>query len=72
VGPVPKDAPPLPGADAATRVFSRAAKMSIRLKSAEVIHRIEQNPGYRALQIATTLRGICEWGIWLISQLRWP
>jgi hypothetical protein len=67
IGPVPNTAPRLPGADAATRVFSRAAKMSNLLKLAEIVHRIDGSAGYKALRIVATVASIVLIGIALIG-----
>lgn len=55
MGPVPEGAPPLLGADEATRIFSRAAKISILLRSKNVIDQIDQSAGYKAAGIVATI-----------------
>ena len=61
--PLPSGAPPLPGADEATRIFSRVAKISLLMKSKEVINRIEGSTPYRAAQILTTIGGLIGLGL---------
>lgn len=62
VGPVPNHAPPLPAADAATRIFSRAAKISIWLKLAEVVHGVDGSAGYKAARIVATVAALVTLG----------
>jgi hypothetical protein len=63
VGPVKKNAPMLPGADAATRVGSRAAKMSIWLTRQEVREAVDKllaSTGFKVLGIIATVRAVVE------------
>lgn len=64
--PLPSGAPPLPGADETTRIFSRAAKISIWMKASEVVHRIDGSAGYKAARIVTTIAALVSLGIMLI------
>ncbi|WP_139279239.1 hypothetical protein [Roseovarius marisflavi] len=63
--PLPSGAPPLPGADEATRIFSRVAKIALHLKAAEVVHRIDQGAAYKATAIALMLRELVKLGFGL-------
>ncbi|MGJ8596715.1 hypothetical protein [Sulfitobacter sp.] len=67
VGPLPSGAPALPGADEATRIFSRAAKISILLRTSEVIHAIDQGAPYKAARILTTIGALVTIGLTLHS-----
>jgi hypothetical protein len=60
VGPVPDTAPRLPSAEAATRVGSRAAKISIWLKRPEVVDKIHASTGFKLLDIIATVRAVIE------------
>ena len=61
--PLPSGAPPLPGADEATQIFSRVAKISLLLKSSEIVHRIDGSAGYKAGRIVLTVAGLVALGI---------
>lgn len=64
LGPVPTSAPRLPGADEATRIFGRAARMAVLLqKSSDLIHKIDGSAGYKAARIATTISALVGLGI---------
>jgi hypothetical protein len=67
IGPVPDTAPRLPGADTATRVGSRVAKMSIWLRRKEVIDKIQASTGFKTLVIIETVRAVVEIFISLIG-----
>ncbi|WP_120502158.1 hypothetical protein [Roseovarius sp. EL26] len=61
--PLPSGAPPLPGADETTRIFSRVAKIALHLKAAEVIHKIDGSAGYKGARILTTVAALVGLGI---------
>lgn len=65
--PLPSGAPPLPGTDEATRIFSRVAKISLLMKSREIVHRIDGSAGYKAGRIVLTLAGLVALGLSLIG-----
>lgn len=67
MGPLPSGAPALPGADEATRIFSRAAKISILLRSSEVIHAIDKGAPYKAARIVLTVGGLVTLGWTLLA-----
>lgn len=64
--PLPSGAPPLPGADETTRIFSRAAKISLLMKSSEIVHKIDGSAGYKAARIVLTISGLVTLGLMLI------
>lgn len=62
--PVPDTAPRLPGADEATRIFGRAARMALETKkSANIIQRIDGHSGYKALRIVQVLEWLVQLGM---------
>lgn len=61
--PLPTGAPRLPGMDASARVFSRAAKISIWVKTSEYVHKVDGHAAYKAARIATTLAGLVTIGL---------
>lgn len=64
LGPVPDSAPRLPGADEATRIFSRVSKMAILMrKSSDIVRKIEESTGYRASAILATIGTLIGIGI---------
>lgn len=68
LGHVPDSAPRLPGADEATRIFSRVSKMAILMRrSSEIIKRTEESTGYRAASILLTFSGLIALGIAILS-----
>jgi hypothetical protein len=67
--PLPSGAPPLPGADEATRIFSRVAKISIHLKIAEIIHKIADSAGYKGAGIVQTIWDLVALGLKIFSSL---
>jgi hypothetical protein len=67
MGPLPSGAPALPGADEATRIFSRVAKISILLQTSEVIHAIDNSAPYKAAGIAVTVGGLVALGWTLLT-----
>jgi len=67
IGPLPSGAPALPGADEATRIFSRAAKISILLRTSAVIHAIDQGAPYKAVAIIATIGGLVGMGLRLVT-----
>lgn len=67
VGPLPTGAHALPGADEATRIFSRAAKISILLRTSQVIHAIDQGAPYKAARILTTIGALVTIGLALLT-----
>ncbi|MEW9921619.1 hypothetical protein AB2B41_18575 [Marimonas sp. MJW-29] len=66
MGPLPSGAPALPGADAATRVFSRAAKISILMRTSNIVHAIDGSAGYKAVRIVTTIGALVGLGLSLL------
>lgn len=67
VGPLPSGSPALPGADEATRIFSRVAKMSLLMKSSNVVRAIDDSAPYKALRIGTVLYALVMMGSRLLS-----
>lgn len=67
VGPLPSGSPALPGADEATRIFSRSAKMSLLMKSSNVVRAIDDSAPYKALRIGTVLYALVMMGSRLLS-----
>lgn len=68
IGPVSGTAPRLPGADEATRIFSRVSKIAILWrKTPEIVKRIKSSPGYAAAEIVLTVSGIIALGIAVLS-----
>lgn len=61
--PLPSGAPSLPGAEEATRIFNRAAKISLLLKSKDIIHSIDGSAGYKAARILTTVTALVSLGL---------
>ncbi|MBY5987630.1 hypothetical protein [Roseovarius atlanticus] len=61
--PLPSGAPPLPGADETTRIFSRAAKIALHLKIADTVHKIDGSAGYKAARIVTTIAALVTLGL---------
>ncbi|WIY23526.1 hypothetical protein [Parasedimentitalea psychrophila] len=61
--PLPSGAPALPGADEATRIFYRAAKISLLLKTKDIIHKIDGSAGYKAARILLTVAGLVTLGL---------
>ena len=66
MGPLPEGAPPLLGADEATRIFSRAAKISILLRTGSIIHQIDQSATYKGARIVLTVGGLVSLGLALL------
>ncbi len=66
-GPLPTGAPTLPGMDAATRIFTGAADMSIAMQSKKVIEAIEKSTGMKAANILVTIHGLVALGLYLLS-----
>lgn len=64
--PLPSGAPPLPGADEATRIFSRAAKIALHLKTAEIVHKIDGSAGYKAARIVATIAALVTIGLAIV------
>ncbi|WP_127115888.1 hypothetical protein [Shimia sediminis] len=64
--PLPSGASPLPGADETTRIFSRAAKMSLLMKSAKIVHAIDNGAAYKATAIALLLKELVTLGLKLL------
>jgi hypothetical protein len=62
MGPLPEGAPPILGVDEATRIFSRAAKISILLRTGSVIHQIDQSATYKGARIIVTVGGLVSIG----------
>ncbi len=67
MGPLPTGAPALPGADVATRIFSRAAKTSILMRMDAVVRRIDDSSPFKAARIIAVLDGLVRLGIRLLS-----
>lgn len=65
--PLPTGAPPLPGMDESVRVFNRAAKISLRLRTKEVIDKIKATPEYGVVEITTRVSAFVALGIYLFS-----
>jgi len=63
IGPVPDTAPRLPGADEATRIFSRAAKIGVLLRIKTVIDRVSESTPYKAATILGTIATLVSAGI---------
>ncbi|WP_432450475.1 hypothetical protein [Aliiroseovarius marinus] len=62
--PVPDSAPRLPGADEATRIFGRAARMAVETKKSEsIVQRIDGHSGYKALRIIQVLEWLVQLGM---------
>lgn len=69
IGPLPDSAPRLPGADEATRVFSRAAKIAVWLRMVKVINAIDGSAGYKAGRILTTVGALVGIGLKVLGIL---
>ncbi|MGC1496956.1 MAG: hypothetical protein WA790_14190 [Sulfitobacter sp.] len=67
IGPLPTGAPTLPSADEATRVFSRAAKISLAMKAGNVVRQIDNSAGYKAVRIVTTVGAVVTLGLALLA-----
>lgn len=67
VGPLPSGAPALLGADEATRIFSRAAKISLVMRSGDVIEAIDRSATYKSAGIVATLSTLVALGLELFA-----
>ncbi|SLN21761.1 hypothetical protein ROA7450_00793 [Roseovarius albus] len=61
--PLPSGAPPLPGADETTRIFSRAAKIALHLKIKDVVNRITESTTVKAGALILLIEQLVKLGL---------